>query len=174
MLIKEIDISIGSLSIYKIEDNNYNDFGIINLKGIVNTVDGKKTLVGIVMEIDNNKNSKITINDIQLYDLNAYISGVYEIEEDINSNTNIETIIKKEYKLKDTKVNVTKEIYENARLLLTIGYFNHYQISKLGFKINYQIDGLNREFVFTDFTFFNDHLRYIPINELTFYTYGYN
>lgn len=172
---KEIAIDIGSISLYKVVNDDYYDLSITNLKGIINEIANKKTLVGIVFEIKNNTNETLIINNIFLFNINTFITGIYEIgDKEIGYTDNISNIIDKEYHLDDKEITVNKEVESTKKYILTLGYKNHYQIPNLGFKIDYSVKSFNREYVFTSFTFFNDHRRNIPINELEFYMYEHN
>lgn len=172
---KDITIDIGSISCYKVDNKNYSDLSLTNLKGVINEINNKKTLVGIVFEINNNTDAEFDINDIFLFDFNTYITGIYEIgNQKIGYADNISEIINKQYYISDQEIIVSKKLSGKKRYLLTLGYRNHYQIPCLGFKIYYTVSGFNREYIFSPFTFYKDHQRNIPINELDFYIYEHH
>ena len=131
---KDIAIDIGSISLYRINENSFNDFSITNLKGVVNQISGKKTLVGIVFDIKSNE--CININNISLFDLNTYISGIYDISQEvINYSDNIDLIINKEYNLNDEEIIVNKLVDKTKSFIITLGYKRYIPISELEFYI---------------------------------------
>jgi len=172
---RKIKLDIGSFSLYVIKDSIYNDLGICNLKGIINEIDGKKTLVGIIAEIENHGVDLINIEKIELLNVNTYISGIKILNNiSIDSNMDINNLIDTPYKINSDKTDVELEIDKTKYILLVVGYHQHYEIPKLGFTFDYNYRGLKRTFTFPSFTFFENHQREIPISDLTFYTYGYN
>lgn len=173
---KNVKIHIGSFSSYKVENFNKSDLGISRLKGIVNTINNKKTLVGLALELNNESSKNIDIIGIRFFDPNIKV-GDYKLSDFsmILSNSNLSDHLGYQYNINNTFNNeIDFKLNEKDTLLISLMYENHYKIADLGFQIIYKID--QEEFVYNydKFHFFTDYENIVFIDELTFYTYEHD
>lgn len=168
----DLFINIGSISIYKTEQFASDEMRITNLKGIVNEINGKKILVGIILSITNLTNNKIIIEEIKPLDLNLSCAGAIDINgKVIASNQAIDLLLGYPYDLNQEAKKLNLELLDDVHLLIPLSYKNHYEISNCGLKIIYYIYDKEKVIYYDDFQYFINHQRYIDINELIFYHY---
>jgi|SRR5690554_380984 len=170
---ENLKVNIGSFSSYKIDSFGSNNLSITNLKGIVNMVNGKKTLVGFAIKLNNINNKNIDVLNIIPLDVNLECGRASDVKNiNIKSNKEINAYLDYPY-LFDQKTEFKPlTINSEKYLLVPVYYNNHFEINNFGLKIDYQIGGLNKCFYFNEFTFFIDHERTIDLTNLTFYHYG--
>jgi len=173
--LEDVVIRIGSLSIYKVNAFECDDFRITNLKGIVNVIDNKKTLVGIIIRFENVRDDKITITDVKPLDVNLSCSDYYQVDNrNIKANEDISSILGYEYDInqnsKDINISFTNEI----SILFPLAYQNHYEIPQCGLVISYTLHGKDKKAYFNEFCYFINHERLIDLDELIFYHYENN
>ncbi|HHU56620.1 MAG TPA: hypothetical protein GXZ48_08110 [Acholeplasmataceae bacterium] len=172
---KSLNINIGSVSIYKIDNFDSSDLRIINLKGIVNIINNKKTLVGIIIGLENKSGGEVIIKDVKPLDLNLYCSDWINVNgKNINSNDNISNYLDYKYSIKNSKRPFNIKVQEKEYFLFPLSYKKHYEIPRCGLKITYEIYGKEKKMYYEEFQFFINHERFIDINSFTFYHYENN
>lgn len=166
---EEIEIKLGSFYFYKIPyfGDKYENMSISKLKGIVNYVNGNKTLVGIVLGINNKTNNDLTISDIELLDKSVKVSmeEVQELVGDAQSSDDISSLLGYDYDLYEIENGnntITIEKKEVAYFIVPIKYLNNYIIDSAAIKINYMLGDdtfyyyLDNIKLFTDFNMIID------------------
>jgi hypothetical protein len=173
---KVIEVEIGSFCLYKTEVFGSNDLSVNNLKGVVNQIAGKKTLVGIVVGLKNNTNESITITNLTPLDVNLISQDYKNISnENIVSNQQIDSILGYDYRHDDKpKQEIEFEVVNQAVYLFSLSYLKYYEITNFGLKIDYLINSEQKTLYFDDFIFFNNYERIAYTSELTFYIFEYD
>ncbi len=174
----DITLAIGSFSYYKVpyfgDDKAY--ISISKLKPIVNDYQEEKVLVGIVMGITNQTNQKIIIQKITALDLNLqfYSADFMVIQNEVFSNSNISTLLGKNYSLhgtNDHNEEILLVISPNTKVdyLLPITYHGAFKTNKMGFLIEYRIGEEQNTLYYDEFLFFTTKVKDLAIGEVLTY-----
>jgi len=175
-----IKIGIGSFSFYKVEGFGSEDLSIARLKGVVNTVNNVKTLVGIAINFKNNNTIDLTITNIIPLVLKVETSNndVKKLNSfNYNSGDTIKSILGYEFNpyqsnSSDIDLNLQINDLEDDYYIFPLKHQNIYPVNKVGFIVEYEIDNIKKKMYFDDFTFFTSS-KYSKneINKLIYYTY---
>ncbi|MDD4000015.1 MAG: hypothetical protein PHX62_03880 [Bacilli bacterium] len=174
---EEVMLRIGSFSFYKIAGFGSGDLYISRLQGLVNKAEGIKTLVGIVMALKNKTEDSIKITKIQplVQLLSAdYLNLQFLDNRPIPANQNIKDFIPdyEPFSIEATKLEIDIDAGEELRFLFPLKYQEIYAVSRLGFLIEYEIEGEKEVYYYNEFTFFTDYeYSESEVNNLTFQTY---
>ena len=158
---KEVKLCIGSLSFYKVlsYSDNYNSLDLVCLKAIVNELDEEKSIVGVVLGLKNSSSDAITINNINLLDINLKASNgeVKVIETVPDSTSDISTLLGYDYSY-DSLVTDTLSIdiasFETKYLLIPLKKVGELNSSRFGLQIDYLLFGDNKSYYIDDFLYF--------------------
>ena len=167
---REIKMCIGSLSYYKILSygDAYNWLDLVSLKAIVNELDEEKSIVGVVMGLRNNSNKNITINDINVLDINlkASTSEIKVIDEVPKSSDDISQLLGYRYNPKEITSSDLLDIVINGNdtiyLLVPIKKIGEIYTNRFGLQINYLHLDEEQIYYLDDFLYFksNRNLKY--------------
>lgn len=155
-------LKIGSFSLYKVSAFGSNDLSISRLQGIVNKIDDVKTLVGLCLTLKNKTSAKITVTDIKPLSeiLHPALNDiVYPEERVIQSGEAIQELIGSydPYTIETGKVTINIKPESELRILFPLKYKNLLPVKRLGFFVEYELNGETRKLYFNEFTFFTDY-----------------
>ena len=180
------NIKLGSFYYYKLPyyGDADNLISVSKLLPVLSKINGNDTIGAINIEISNNYNSDIEIIDFKLLENNIFISSkdIKEINEDINNNLSLSTILGYQYNIK-TEIFIEREdfkknIYnkEKINLIIPLKYLNNYSINKLGFIIKYRNKDSNKisYLYYDDFVYFSSNNFIVNEDELNIYLYEKN
>lgn len=173
-------IGIGSFYYYKVPYYGAkHNLSISQLKPIVNKISMNNSLVGIILEINNQTLEQVTIKNIKVLKSGINVSNkdIKKITNDYNSNVLISDILGYSYNYHDTN-DVTNIIYEDEispnqkqKYIIPLKYHNDYLINSLGLVIEYEIKNKEGCFYFDEFTFFQDNIIMAQEKDIEIYTY---
>ena len=174
--VENIDIYIGSIYFFK-APFYFDETNIVEIKeisGIVNEVDGIKTLVGMYLKI--RCTDIITIKDIRLVDANNYfsLSEVVEVEE-INANDNMNELLGYSYDYCKGTIGTIDMTLQKGEKGIVIPIKTIKTLSRTGFIITYMYDGNLYNYYYNDFIFFKDlEISNNLQKKLEYYSYDFN
>ncbi len=173
-------IGIGSFYYYKVPYYGAkHNLSISQLKPIVNKISMNNSLVGIILEINNQTLEQVTIKNIKVLKSGINVSNkdIKKTTNDYNSNVLISDILGYSYNYHDTN-DVTNIIYEDEinpnqkqKYIIPLKYHNDYLINSLGLVIEYEIKNKEGCFYLDEFTFFQDNLIMAQEKDIEIYTY---
>lgn len=170
-----IDIRIGSFCYYKVLKFGGDEITINKLKGVVNEIDGKKTLVGLGIGIKNHLSEHTIIKKIIPLDVNVFVSYQdYQEIKNFEPTSNISELLGYHYDVNFQEKSdcLNLEIDDEGFYLFPLKYTNTITINKLGFIVEYEVDKEIKRLYYDDFTFFNTNQSFESIiNQLVFYHY---
>ncbi|MDD3191872.1 MAG: hypothetical protein PHP41_03880 [Bacilli bacterium] len=171
---KHIEMNIGEFSYYHVEEYHSMDWGISTLKAIVNTVQNKKVVVGILLHFYNMTSEEITIHLVS--PLNPVMENKQLIavdESSIASSTSINNWLLEPYGTFSKPI--TGITFQNEVNILAVVYYNElYQIPTFALKIDYNVNEEVKTAYLETFTYFHDHQQDILLSEIVFYRYENN
>jgi len=166
-------LSIGSFSYYLFQENSQN-LSITKLKGLVNTFNNNKRLVGVLIGIKNNTNKQIKITNIYPLDLNIKVAykDIIKCNDFIQGET-IKEILGYDYNLFEIEENVKLNLCvdDEIRIFIPLKYIKDIVINKMGFLIEYELDKETFYYCLDDFLFFESNDYLVNLKWLKFYTY---
>ncbi|NLD26245.1 MAG: hypothetical protein GX661_02670 [Acholeplasmataceae bacterium] len=150
-----VRIGIGSFTLNKISSFGSEDLRIARLKGIVNHLNYRKTLVGIAMEIVNKSEKEMTLTGMVPLDVNikptTSISKLPNLQ--FYSGENLNVILE----MGEEDTNIVLAPGTNAYFLFPITYKTTLPLNKLGFCLEYQSNEEYKKLYFNEFTFYNSY-----------------
>lgn len=165
-----LKLHIGSFSLYKIPNYERDDLTISRLKGVVNTVNGEKTLVALAMEIRNISNDAISIRGLQPLALNTMSEENYLVDNlSFHSGMQLDTLL--------TNATFVDEehilgVGECQSFLFPLSYQKPVILNRIGFRIDYLKGSQEKYLYFNEFTFYNTyHYSETALIKLEYYTY---
>lgn len=156
---KEIKVPVGSFALEKIPAFGSEELYVSRLQGIVNELEGVKTLVGICLSLKNKTSEKIVIKAVEPVSstVRGDAAGMMELgDEEIGPGTDIRELLP-DY---DPQLIATRktelEIPPNGetRILLPLKYLQKLPTNTLAFRIEYECLGETQTCYFNEFTFF--------------------
>ena len=168
-----ININIGSFSYYYYSTSG-NDLSISKLKGLVNTYTDK-LLVGVQIGLKSNTDDVIKITNIKALDTNVILAkSSIVLNKDFTQGAKIDDFLGYTYDpygdFEDRDFNIILD--KEYNLFIPLKYKKDILLNKLGFLIEYEINGVTKYFCIDDFIFFNTNLYSEKrINNLKLYTY---
>lgn len=171
----KVEIGIGSFSYYKVPNYGGEEITINKLKGVVNEIEGSKTLVGLGLGIKNHMNQPVIIKRIIPLDVNIFVSSQdYQEIDSFETTNDISNLLGYRYDVNYQKNsdNLNLEIKDEGFYLFPLKYIKNIMINKLGFIIEYEVDTEIKRLYYDDFTFFSTNQQLESnINQLVFYRY---
>ena len=178
---KEIKLCIGSLSYYKVL--NYNDennsLDLVCLKAIVNELDEEKSIVGVVIGLKNNSKSDLTINNINLLDINLKAANgeVKIISEVPQSTSDINTLLGYEYNYRElvnnNELSILIDSNETKYLLIPLKRVGEIYTNRFGLEIDYLFRGDEKTYYVDDFLYFKSNQN-LKMEDFDIFTYENN
>lgn len=175
---KEIKMFIGSLSYYKILSygDEYKSLDLVSLKAIVNELDEEKSIVGVVIGLRNNSTTPITVNNINLLDINlkAATNEIKIINELPDSTDNISELLGYTYNPKEfidsSELKIEIKATDTIYLLVPIKKIGEIYTNRFGLQINYLYSNTQRTYYLDDFLYFksNRNLKYEDFEIITY------
>lgn len=166
----KVKMYIGSFSSYKLDSYDSPHLRINYLKGIVNSNQDKKILVGVILGFKKEINKKIIITRITPLNDDTKINHYELFDKEVTSQTNINELVSISYDINDCYQETTQqEVINDQKLLCTLGYCQIYEINTLGFQIDYLVDNKSYTMYYNPFTFYENYEQYVKISDLTFY-----
>lgn len=169
---KSIKVFIGSVGHY-VEATNFIPFmHIESMRGVVNVIDGKKTLVGIQLKISSER--EIILKNISFCNPVIQTSDIKIVSNLFSSNEDISQHLGYKYKYNANMGQKWDIRIDDDIILISLQYDELYQVADLGFKLIFDID--DREYIhyIPLFHFFTDYERSVHIEELRTYHYEYD
>lgn len=159
---KEVRLCIGSLSYYKVLNygDGFDTLDLVCLKAIVNELDDEKTIVGVVLGLRNNALTNVTLQNINLLDVNLKASnGEIKIISDVPSSTSdINSLLGYEYNIDglsvDKDLDIKIDSTEVKYLLIPLKRIGEIYTNRFGLQIDYDINGDARTYYLDDFLYF--------------------
>lgn len=165
-----IKLNIGSIIVYNIESSNHLE--ISHMKAVVNKVDEEQILSGIGISV--NASANLTITDIKTLDTRVFVKSEYikRLENDSYLNSvDMSELLGVAYDPLGTKEDFTEITINNsdqAHYIIPLFYEELISINKLGFRIEYEIDGVSYTKLVYPFKFFAtsqnvyQEVKYVP------------
>ncbi|MCK9537030.1 MAG: hypothetical protein M0R05_05580 [Bacilli bacterium] len=173
-----IQINIGSFSYYKFTSFVTAFLSVGKLKGLVNEIDGCKTLAAVEIGLSNNTECDLIITEIIPLDLNVAFSSsdrILSIDLNYRFDDEIELLLGYPYQFTPPGSSVfTYRLAagEKVNFLIPLKYYRLLALNKLGFIIEYTVGGNAYQLIYDDFTFFNTReLSHKTLEALVLYTY---
>ena len=173
-----IQINIGSFSYYKFASFSSDFLSVSKLKGLVNEIEGHKTLAAVEIGLSNDTDFDIIITSIIPLDLNVVFSTsdlVISTDLKYRPDDEIESLLGYPYQFRPPiPSNFTYRLDAGAKVsfLIPLKYYRLIHLNKLGFIIKYTVGGDANQLIYDDFTFFNTkELSNKTLKELVLYTY---
>lgn len=159
---KEIMIPVGSFAFKKISAFGSDELFISRLQGIVNEIDGIKTLVGVCLSLKNKSDSEVTVKSIESLAVFLHPSPkeiVYLDNATIDSGISINSLIKDydPYKIEEGEAEIEIAPDSELRFLLPLKYEKLLFTNTLPLQIEYEVNGSTKKYYFNEFTFFTDY-----------------
>lgn len=171
------DFELGNLNLDFMSLDYPNYIDISRMYGIVNDIEGSKTLVAVALKLENLTNSQIIINNIESNDKNIgfNLENANITKEIFPSETNITVIFSNYYSLKDIKAKPFILDENSFYVFPLINLSDHSKISRIPIYIDYLYQNTTYKFVIDDFLFFNEGLD-LDANQdkITEYIYNYS
>lgn len=183
--LKDIDntylIEIGSFYYYKVPYyGTKHNLSISKLKPIVNQIAMNKSLVGLIIEINNQTLEEVKITNIKLLKsgINVSYKDVKSITGEYNSNMLMSDILGYDYSYYENTTDVINVINVNAvkrnqkeQYIIPLKYHNNYLINSIGLIIEYEIKNEKGYYYLDEFTFFQDNIIMAQEEDVEIYTY---
>ncbi|MCB9498657.1 MAG: hypothetical protein H6687_02075 [Bacillales bacterium] len=158
-----------------ISDNN--DFSVLKLSAVTNTIDEMETIVGINLALLNNTENDIVLQRISTknvlyeFDYNNYL------ERCIDQKTKLTEIYDnysyKAISINDERISLIIEPSKSGSLFIPLLYFSEVKyIDKLPIYIEYSLNGEIKTFTIDDFRFMSKGL-FVSADGLVKYEYNY-
>lgn len=175
-----IKLNIGDFNYYKVNKiQNDECLRISKIKAIVNTINERKRVVALNIKIENKTNQELIIKEFKIFNHNINIDStkILSIEQEINHNSNIKEIIS-DYNYLNSCNNILDIIItpnENLDLLIPLVYKKDIVSNNFGFGLNYLVDSKINNYIYDDFTYF-ENISYEDkeIKDLQYYYYESN
>lgn len=169
---RSIDLSIGSVSLNKVDNaNSFNHLNLNQVKAIISD-DDKPFISGILLKFDTKK--EVTIKSVKVMDCNVCVNGQIVCSNEKIDNTNINEYLDHEYNAKDfSDVEMNYKVSSNDFLLLTLGYKGTLHPYSFALDIEYEVDGKMYHYYTDKMVLYKSYNYKISYNDFTIYEYEY-